>query len=74
MVHYIDLISKLRKNKRNYLEKVIECDKAACAESAKRFGEDYWEGDRKSTYGGFRYDGRGRILAEGVVKCYGLRP
>ena len=44
MVHYIDLISKLHKNKRNYLEKVIEYDKAACAEIAKRFGEDYWVG------------------------------
>ena len=42
MVHYIDVVSKLRKNKRNYLEKVIECDKAACAESDKRFGDDYW--------------------------------
>jgi len=70
MVYYIDLISKLRKNKRNYLGKVIECDKAACAEIAKRFGEDYWDRDRKSTYGGFQYDGRGRILAEDVVKGY----
>ncbi len=72
---YIDFVSKIhQKTKRNYLERVIEHDKAACAEIAKKFGKDYWDGDRKYGYGGFRYDGRWRAVAEDMVKHYGLKP
>jgi len=60
--------------RRNYLERVIEHDKAACAEVAAQFGKDYWDGDRKYGYGGYRYDGRWRALAEAMVRHYGLEP
>lgn len=72
---YIDFISKLhQKTERDYMLRVVEHDKAACAEVAKKFGRDYWDGDRKYGYGGFRYDGRWRIVAEDMVKHYGLQP
>lgn len=72
---HIDFISKLHKQtKRDYMLRVVEYDKAACAEVAKKFGKDYWDGDRKYGYGGFYYDGRWRVVAEDMVKHYGLQP
>jgi protein-L-isoaspartate(D-aspartate) O-methyltransferase len=53
---------------------VVENDKAECAEVARRWGRDYWDGDRKYGYGGYRYDGRWRPVAERMAKHYGLKP
>jgi ubiquinone/menaquinone biosynthesis C-methylase UbiE len=52
----------------------VEHDKAECAEVAVRFGRDYWDGDRKYGYGGYRYDGRWRPVAEGMAEHYSLKP
>jgi len=72
---YVDFIMKLHKStKRNYLERVVEHDKAECAEVAIQYGKDYWDGDRKYGYGGFYYDGRWRTVAEEIAKHYGLKP
>lgn len=72
---YIDFIEQVHTStKRNYLERVIEHDKASCATIAKQFGEDYWDGDRKYGYGGYSYDGRWRSVAERMVAHYGLKP
>lgn len=57
---------------RNYLERVVEHDKAACAELALQWGRDYWDGDRKTGYGGFQYDGRWRPVAQRIVDHYQL--
>lgn len=71
---YIDFISPLhKKTKRNYLERVVRGDKAHCAEVAKQFGKDYWDGDRKYGYGGFRYDGRWEPVARNLIRHYGLK-
>ncbi len=72
---YLDLIQKIhRKTGRNYLaERVLHCDKAACANIAKKFGKDYWDGDRKYGYGGYHYDGRWRPLAKKLAKRYRLK-
>lgn len=60
--------------KRDYVARVVEFDKATCAEVASRFGQDYWDGERQYGYGGYRYDGRWRPIAERMAKHYGLRP
>ena len=72
----IDFISKIHKSTpRDYLkERVLNCDKAACAVVAKKFGRDYWDGDRKYGYGGYRYDGRWRGLAQKLAGHYRLKP
>ena len=71
----LDLISSLhRATARNYLQRVTEHDKAECAEISKRFDREYFDGDRKYGYGGFRYDGRWRPLAEKLIAHYGLQP
>ncbi len=70
----IDFISPLHKRtKRDYLARVNEFPKAEAAKLAKQFGKDYWDGDRKAGYGGMRYDGRWRAVAENIVKHYGLK-
>lgn len=72
---YIDFTTRLHTaTRRDYLARVVENDKAECAEVALQWGKDYWDGDRKHGYGGYRYDGRWRSVAEEMVRHYGLRP
>ena len=70
---YVDFISKLSKaTKRDYVQRVVENDKAECAIVAKQYGKDYWDGDRKYGYGGYYYDGRWRPVAEEMASHYGV--
>ena len=39
---------------------------------ARRFGREYFDGDRGQGYGGYRYDGRWRPVAEQIRDFYGL--
>lgn len=70
---YIDFISHIhKKTKRDYLARVNEFPKAKAAKIAKKFDFDYWDGDRKIGYGGFKYDGRWRSVAEKLADHYKL--
>jgi SAM-dependent methyltransferase len=72
---FVDLISSLHNaTNRNYLLRVTEHDKAKCAEVARRFDRDYFDGDRRYGYGGYRYDGRWVSFAQKLVAHYGLQP
>lgn len=72
---YLDFISPLhKKTSRDYLARVNEFPKAEAAKLAKQFGRDYWDGDRKVGYGGMRYDGRWRVVADALVQHYALKP
>ena len=69
----LDLVQSLHAStKRDYRARVLEHDKAACAEVAGRFGAEYWDGERQFGYGGYRYDGRWRPLAQALADRYGL--
>ena len=71
----IDFVTSLHKStKRDYVGRVNEADKAECAAVAKRFDRDYWDGERKYGYGGYKYDGRWRTVAERMARHYGLKP
>jgi protein-L-isoaspartate(D-aspartate) O-methyltransferase len=71
---YTDFISVLhKKTTRDYLGRVNEFPKAEAAKLARQFGKDYWDGDRKVGYGGMRYDGRWRVVAENMARHYGLK-
>ena len=71
---YVDFITKLSKaTKRDYVQRVVDHDKAECAIVAKQFGKDYWDGDRKYGYGGYHYDGRWLPVAKDMVQHYGLK-
>ena len=70
---YIDFVGAVHTSTpRDYLLRVTEADKAECAEKAIQWDYDYWDGDRKTGYGGFHYDGRWRPVAEVMAKHYGL--
>jgi len=71
----VDFITGLHTStKRDYLGRVTSDDKAACAEVAIKYGKDYWDGDRKYGYGGYKYDGRWKPVAEKIVEHYKLKP
>ena len=72
---HLDFISGIHNaTKRNYVQRVLEFDKAECATISKKFGQEYFDGDRKYGYGGFRYDGRWKSFAEKLIAHYGLKP
>lgn len=71
---YIDFISTLhRSTRRDYLARVNEDPKAEVARIAKKFDQEYWDGDRKYGYGGYRYDGRWFPVAEKLAQHYNLK-
>jgi hypothetical protein len=41
---------------------------------AKQFGRDFFDGERRHGYGGYRYDGRWLPVARRMVEFYGLGP
>lgn len=59
---------------RDYLARVNAIDKAAAAELAVKWDRDYWDGDRLTGYGGYKYDGRWRPVAESLIRHYHLEP
>lgn len=75
---YIDFLSPLHKStQRDYLARVNDPDfpKPKAAELAKQWGFDYWDGDRKICYGGYRYmEGRWEKVARLMAKQYGIKP
>jgi protein-L-isoaspartate(D-aspartate) O-methyltransferase len=71
----VDFITKVHTaTKRDYVGRVNEADKAECAEVALKWGKDYWDGERRYGYGGYRYDGRWRPVAEAMAAHYKLAP
>ncbi|MFM7207021.1 MAG: class I SAM-dependent methyltransferase, partial [Planctomycetaceae bacterium] len=72
---YVDFLSVVHKStKRDYVARVTEFPKAEAAKLAKQWGKDYWDGDRKTGYGGYSYDGRWRKVADAMVAHYGIQP
>jgi ubiquinone/menaquinone biosynthesis C-methylase UbiE len=47
-------------------------DKVASMVKAKEYGFDYWDGDRRYGYGGYKYDGRWAVVAKQLVEAYKL--
>ena len=59
--------------KRDYLARMID-DKVHCMNIAKQYGEDYWDGDRRYGYGGYKYiPGRWKPVAEKFIEIYNLK-
>ena len=72
---YREFVSLVHKStKRDYLARVTQRDKADVAEMAVKFDYDYWDGSRETGYGGYKYDGRWRKVADAMVQTYGLKP
>ena len=72
---YREFVSLVHKStKRDYLARVTQRDKAEVAEMAVKFDYDYWDGSRETGYGGYKYDGRWRKVADAMVAAYGIKP
>ena len=60
--------------KRDYLGRMVD-DKVQCMKIAKQYGQDYWDGDRRFGYGGYRYiPGRWKSVAQALITSYRLGP
>ena len=59
--------------KRNYIERMVN-NKVECMLKAKEYEFDYWDGDRKYGYGGYKYlAGRWKPVAQALIDTYGLK-
>ncbi len=69
-----NIVTPLHKaTSRNYLERMVN-DKVACMNKAKEYEFDYWDGDRKHGYGGYKYlPGRWKPVAQALIDLYGLK-
>ncbi len=57
---------------RDYLARMID-EKVHCMQISKQYDKDYWDGDRRYGYGGYKYiPGRWKPVAEQLIKAYDL--
>jgi ubiquinone/menaquinone biosynthesis C-methylase UbiE len=59
------------KTKRDYLPRMND-KKVECMKVARKYDYDFWDGDRKYGYGGYKYDGRWEIIAKKLIDEYNL--
>ena len=70
LVNYTTSLHKA--TKRAYIDRMVD-DKVACMIKAKEYEFDYWDGDRRFGYGGYKYmPGRWKTVAETLIKNYKL--
>jgi ubiquinone/menaquinone biosynthesis C-methylase UbiE len=74
----IDFMSVIHKStQRDYLARVndVEFPKAKASELAKKWSFDYWDGDRRICYGGYKYmEGRWEKVARALAEHYNIKP
>lgn len=72
MKKLLNIITPLHKKaKRDYIGRMID-EKIKCMEIARRYEKDYWDGERRYGYGGYKYDGRWEIVAREMIDIYNL--
>ena len=69
----VNFVTPLHKaTERAYIDRMID-DKVNCMLKAKEYEFDYWDGDRRFGYGGYKYlAGRWKPVAEAFIDKYGL--
>ncbi len=61
-----------RSTKRNYIERMLN-NKVFCMKKAREYEYDYWDGNRKYGYGGYKYIAdRWKPFAKSLIKIYKL--
>src|SRR5215216_2370059 len=72
MGRLLNIVNQLhRRTARDYVGRMAD-QKVHCSVVARRFDRDYWDGDRRYGYGGYRYDGRWAVVAQQLVETYKL--
>jgi ubiquinone/menaquinone biosynthesis C-methylase UbiE len=74
MGHLLNIVTPLHKmTKRDYVGRMMD-EKVHCMMKAKEYERDYWDGDRRYGYGGYRYiEGRWKPVAQALVDRHGLK-
>ena len=68
----LNIISKLHHStKRDYLSRMND-NKVECMKVARKFGKSFFDGERRFGYGGYKYDGRFKAVAEILAEVYNL--
>jgi ubiquinone/menaquinone biosynthesis C-methylase UbiE len=73
MGRLLNIVTPLHKStKRDYIGRMMD-DKVHCMLKAKEYEFDYWDGDRRYGYGGYRFiEGRWKPVAQALIDIYGL--
>ena len=70
LVHFVTPLHEA--TSREYIERMVD-DKVHCMLKAKEYEADYWDGDRRYGYGGYKYlPGRWKPVAEALIENYNL--
>ena len=74
MGQLLNIVTPLHQmTKRDYVARMMD-DKVHCMLKAKEYEADYWDGDRRYGYGGYRYmPGRWAPVAQALIERYGLK-
>ena len=68
----LNIVTPLHKrSERDYIGRITD-NKVECMKIAKQYGYDYWDGERRYGYGGYKYDGRWNVVAKDIVDTYKL--
>ena len=73
MGQLLEIVTPLHKaTQRDYLTRMQD-EKVHCMQIAKKYEKDYWDGDRRYGYGGYKYiPGRWKPVAEKLINIYNL--
>ena len=73
MGHLLEIVTPLHQaTQRDYLARMQD-EKVHCMQVAKQYEKDYWDGDRRYGYGGYKYiPGRWKPVAEELIENYKL--
>ena len=73
MGRLLNIVTPLHKmTARKYIDRMVD-DKVHCMLKAKEYESDYWDGDRRYGYGGYKYmEGRWKPVAEALIETYRL--
>lgn len=74
MGQLLNIVNPLHQmTKRNYIERMVD-EKVACMMKAKEYEFDYWDGDRRFGYGGYKYiDDRWKNVAKPLIERFNLK-
>lgn len=73
MARLLNIITDLHKQaERDYIGRMMD-SKVECMKVARRYDRDYWDGDRRYGYGGYKYDGRWKAVAKKMIEIYQLK-
>src|SRR5215468_3774189 len=74
MGRLLNIVTPLHKmTKRDYIGRMTD-DKINCSIKAREYEADYWDGDRRYGYGGYRFiEGRWAPVAQALIDIYRLK-